>query len=89
MEEDISIIPKSEKDTSFIFPNFKNPIKYISLDKTCTINFGEHFHSNFLEQANRRGLLLNYVNEDISFEVCCMSSILNVNLDLKYFKVGF
>ena len=89
MKEDIFIKVNGEKNTSIVFPNFKNPIKYVSLDKTSTLNFDENFNSQFFEKTNREGLILKYSNEDISFEIWPMNSFVNINLDLKYFKIGF
>lgn len=89
MKEDIFIKINAEKNTSIIFPNFKNPIKYVSLDKKSTRNFGENFNSQFFERANKVGLILKYSNEDSCFEIWPLSSFVNVNLDLKYFKIVF
>jgi hypothetical protein len=88
MEEDI-FIENDKKHSSVIFPNCKKPIKYLNLDEISTLNFGEHFNSQFFEKANRGGLVLNYINEDISFDIFALNSIVNMNLDLKYFKIGF
>jgi hypothetical protein len=89
MKEDIFININNGKNNTLIFPNYKNPIKYISLDKISTRNFDENFDLPFFTRANLDGLLIKYKNEEISFEVCGRSSILNLNLDLKYFKIGF
>lgn len=89
MEEDIFIKITNGKNISIVFPNFKNPIKYVSLNETCTLNFDENFNSQFFEKTNRDGLILKYSKEDISFEIWPMNSFVNVNLDLKYFKIGF
>ena len=89
MNEDIFIKVSDKKNTSIVFSNFKNPIKYVSLNETCTLNFDENFNLDFFERTNSGGLILKYSKEDISFEIWPMNSFVNVNLDLKYFKVGF
>ena len=89
MKEDIFIQTRGVGNSSRICPNYKNPIKYLNLDKISTKNFGENFNTQFFEKTNRGGLTLKYVHEEISFEVWPLNSIINVNLDLKYFKIVF
>lgn len=91
MEEDKFIKIDNIENNTLIFTNFKYPIKYLNLDEISTLNFSENFHSNFFERTNRvgGGILLNYSDKDISFEVFSACSVVNVNLDLKYFKIGF
>lgn len=89
MKEDKFIITHVNENTSCIFPNFKNPIKYISLNETCTLNFDENFNLPFFTRTNRNGLFIKYKNEDNSFQIWGAKSAVNVNLNLKYFKIGF